>query len=283
MFLYWRKLPSIKSQDTDNPRFSLFTSIFAALGLSLLQFVEQQRPHRLSTLTAPYLLASISCDIIYLSTSSNIAPNATISRAVLFRCCLQSMLLIFHYTTTHLSTLEVTHSNRPPQEIHSLLSQQLFLWINPILLRGYKGIFTKADMPPLDQEIMPESTRKAMVETWSQRGQQELPVAIIFLLLIRLARPETPKTLPLTLMKCLRTPFLAAIVPRLLLIIFRYSQPFLISQSIKYSAASPTVSETSHGYWLVLSAVTIYVGIAVSCNPIRYIEVPCLVCANMML
>lgn len=86
------------------------------------------------------------------------------------------------------------------------------------------------------------------------------------LLLTRLAKPETQKTLPLALMKCISNPFLAAIIPRLFLIIFRYSQPILIKESIRYVGAYPAGSESSRGYWLVVSAVGIYVGLAVRTN-----------------
>lgn len=71
-------------------------------------------------------------------------------------------------------------------------------------------------------------------------------------------------SLPLALMKCLKQPFLAAIVPRLFLIVFRYSQPILIRESIRYVEAYPTETEYNQGFWLVLSAVTVYVGLAVS-------------------
>ena len=67
-------------------------------------------------------------------------------------------------------------------------------------------------------------------------------------------------------MKSLKEPFLAAIIPRLILIIFRYSQPILIKESINYVVAYPTSAEGNHGYWLVVSAVGIYVGLAVRSN-----------------
>jgi hypothetical protein len=70
-------------------------------------------------------------------------------------------------------------------------------------------------------------------------------------------------SLPLAL-KCLKQPFLAAIIPRLFLIAFRYSQPILIRESIRYVVAYPTDKESSQGFWLVLSAVAVYVGLAVS-------------------
>lgn len=71
-------------------------------------------------------------------------------------------------------------------------------------------------------------------------------------------------------MKCLKHPFLAAVIPRLFLIVFRYSQPLLIKESIKYVVAYPTEEESGRGFWLVVSAVAIYVGLAVRaslCSP----------------
>jgi ATP-binding cassette subfamily C (CFTR/MRP) protein 1 len=53
-------------------------------------------------------------------------------------------------------------------------------------------------------------------------------------------------------------------MPRLFLIVFRYSQPTLVKESIRYMVANPTRGGSSHGFWLVVSAVAIYVGIAVS-------------------
>jgi ATP-binding cassette subfamily C (CFTR/MRP) protein 1 len=75
--------------------------------------------------------------------------------------------------------------------------------------------------------------------------------------------PETKKTLPLALMNCVKRPFLAPIFPRLSLIVFRYSQPILIKESIRYATGYQDGAENSRGYWLIVSAVGIYVGLAV--------------------
>jgi len=71
-------------------------------------------------------------------------------------------------------------------------------------------------------------------------------------------------TLPLVLLKSVKAPFLAAILPRLFLIMFRYSQPNLIKQSIKYVSTYSYPTEKEYGYSLVVSAVVVYVGLAVS-------------------
>ncbi|KAI0410502.1 ABC transporter-like protein [Xylaria grammica] len=94
----------------------------------------------------------------------------------------------------------------------------------------------------------------AIVETWSQR-----------------AEPPTTTTLILSLIKCLKIPFITAAFPRLFLIIFQYSQPTLIKRSIRYVTADPSDSNDDYGYWLVLSAVAIYVGLAISTSIYRNI------------
>lgn len=78
------------------------------------------------------------------------------------------------------------------------------------------------------------------------------------------AKPETVRTLPLALLDCVKGPFIIVILPRLFLIIFRYSQPSLIKQSIKYVTVPSEGANPSYGYWLVVSALTIYTGLAVS-------------------
>jgi hypothetical protein len=71
-------------------------------------------------------------------------------------------------------------------------------------------------------------------------------------------------TLPLALLRCAKQPFIAAIIPRLFVILFRYSQPILIKQSIRHVTVSSASSVSENdGYWLVLYAVVVYTGLAV--------------------
>ena len=71
-------------------------------------------------------------------------------------------------------------------------------------------------------------------------------------------------TLPLALLSCAKQPFIAAIIPRLFVILFRYSQPILIKQSIRHVTVSSASSVAGNdGYWLVLYAVVVYTGLAV--------------------
>ncbi|EED19894.1 oligomycin resistance ATP-dependent permease yor1, putative [Talaromyces stipitatus ATCC 10500] len=226
---------------------ALFVSTLAALGLSLLLLKESQRSYRASDFTTLYLLASTLCDVIILAAPSQVDRHAYISRAVSFRCCIHSMLLVIECCTKRHAASDAIRKQRAPEERHGILSRIFFLWINPILLQWYTNVLVNQDLPPLSQYMKPELTREAMIQAWS-----------------KVAKPETKMSLPLALMKCVKQPFLAAIVPRLFLIIFQYSQPILIRESIRYVVAYPTNTESNQGFWLVLSAIAVYLGLALS-------------------
>ncbi|KUI63063.1 Canalicular multispecific organic anion transporter 2 [Cytospora mali] len=58
--------------------------------------------------------------------------------------------------------------------------------------------------------------------------------------------------------------FLAPILPRLSLIVFRYSQPVLISTAIRYLNTPLGEKSSTSGYSVILMAVIVYLGLAIS-------------------
>ncbi|KAI1326803.1 putative ABC transporter [Xylariaceae sp. FL0255] len=225
---------------------SLLASCLAMLGLGFL-LVKEQLSRRDSDLATLYILISILCDVGYLTMPNEIAGHLDIytSRTVLLRCC--SHLAFLYLANDPRYNATDVGAGFSPEEHRSLLNRVLFLWINPILLQGYRHPLTHEDMPALSHEMSPCSIREAILESWSNR-----------------AKPETSRSLPLALLKCLERPFLAAIAPRLCLIVARYSQPILITASIKYATLSSAEATPAYGYLLVVSAVVIYVGLALS-------------------
>ncbi|PQE27279.1 ABC transporter protein [Rutstroemia sp. NJR-2017a WRK4] len=218
----------------------------AALGLSLLLVLEQRQSARASDVTVLYLAVETMCDVLLLTMPSGTSALSTVSYPVLARCAVHVLLLVLECCNIGYS-IDISSDLQPLEESASLLGRLFYTWINPILLQGSRNILVTQDMPPLGRNMGPESTRTAIIQTWSTR-----------------ARPETMKTLPLALLRCEKKAFVAAIMPRLFLIFFRYSQPVLIKESIRYVMTYPTDMESSRGYWLVVSAVGIYVGLALS-------------------
>jgi ATP-binding cassette, subfamily C (CFTR/MRP), member 1 len=65
-----------------------------------------------------------------------------------------------------------------------------------------------------------------------------------------------------------RRNLIEAVLPRLLLAIFRFSQPVLINQAIRYVTQKTLDHEASNrGAWIIFAAVVIYVGRAVRATP----------------
>ena len=80
------------------------------------------------------------------------------------------------------------------------------------------------------------------------------------------AKPEGKATLPLVLLRSLAGLFRSAIIPRLFLVVFRYSQPVLIRRAIRFVSRLQDISHTqTNGSWILLLACVTYVGLAVSC------------------
>ncbi|ORY66313.1 putative ABC transporter [Pseudomassariella vexata] len=137
--------------------------------------------------------------------------------------------------------------NRSPGEYHGVLSRVFFAWINSLLLKGYRTILTNDDIPTLDRNLSPKTMRRVILQLWSQRD-----------------KPETKRTLPLALFRCLKRPFFDVILPRLFLTVFRYSQPALIGRSIQH-IMNPSIKDRElQGYWIIVSALVIYFGLAIS-------------------
>ncbi|KAF7874446.1 uncharacterized protein EAF02_008423 [Botrytis sinoallii] len=208
--------------------------------------LEIKRSLKPSDLAVLYLVPSIICDVLFLTIPPKVWAFSRASQPVLARCIIHSALLVLE-SCDERPSLSNSSNLQSPEESYSVLNRVLYTWINPILFQGYTSILIDQDLPPLSQDMKPEFTRKAMLQTWSRR-----------------AKPETKYSLPLALMRCLKHPFLAAVVPRLSLIAFRYYQPLLIKESIEYVVAHPIEEESSRGFWLVVSAVAIYVGLALS-------------------
>lgn len=86
----------------------------------------------------------------------------------------------------------------------------------------------------------------------------------VCLILLITAKPENGATLPLVLLRCLLAPFMAAILPRVSVIVFRFAQPLLISRAIRFVTQSSVEDHDRSGYWIVVAAASIYIGMAVN-------------------
>ncbi len=88
-----------------------------------------------------------------------------------------------------------------------------------------------------------------------------------FFLSVNSATNKQGHALFTVVVKTLKRPLLIVVIPRLCLIGFMYSQPYLNNRAIKLSVEPVNKQTTNYGYGLIGAYVIVYVGIAVSLPP----------------
>ncbi|KAJ9155467.1 p-loop containing nucleoside triphosphate hydrolase [Pleurostoma richardsiae] len=223
-------------------------SALVAICLSPLFHLEHRRSLTAgSDLAILYLVGSLIFDMVIL-TMPRLGPRLWegLPGAVRVRCVAHALLLLLECLVGP-PAAKGGKGLLSDEETSGVLSRVFFSWINPLLTRGYRHVLTAQGLSYLSQDLKPSHTRRAVLEAWSRR-----------------AVPESRMTLPLVLYRCLKRQFFAAVIPRLFLIVFRYAQPILIWRAIHYVTVPASGDWESTGYWLIVAALIVYMGLVVS-------------------
>lgn len=81
---------------------------------------------------------------------------------------------------------------------------------------------------------------------------------------IEIVKKKRPNSLLAVTFRTLKWPLLSIALPRICLIGFNFSQPFLINRAISFSLEPESQHTTNVGYGLIFAYVLVYTGIAVS-------------------
>ncbi|KAH0490116.1 hypothetical protein TgHK011_001599 [Trichoderma gracile] len=229
---------------------SAITSLIACLGLCPLVFLEHTRSVRPSDISILYLCVTLACDSVDLWTTLYQDAAASVALPDLLpaivNICLKLVLVVVESQRKD-KILRDGSEKWSPEELSGILSRTFFWWINSILAQGRRNILTEDSLPPIGAQLSSKLLRHQASVAWDQR-----------------AKPIGKLTLPKVLIATTLPHFLAPILPRLCLILFRYSQPVLIRNVIRYLDASMNGSSTKRDYTVVVMAVVVYVGLAIS-------------------
>ncbi|KAL7815012.1 P-loop containing nucleoside triphosphate hydrolase protein [Trichoderma aethiopicum] len=226
------------------------TSLIACLGLCPLVFLEHTRSVRPSDLSVLYLSVTLACDSVDLWTT--VYQDAAASVALtdlmpaILNICLKLVLVVLESQRKD-QILRDGSDRWSPEELSGILSRTFFWWINSILAQGRRNILTEDSLPPIGAQLSSKLLRHQASVAWDQR-----------------AKPIGKLTLPKVLIATTLPHFLAPILPRLCLILFRYSQPVLIRNVIRYLDTSMNENSTKRDYTVVVMAIVVYVGLAIS-------------------
>ncbi|KAF6805035.1 hypothetical protein CMUS01_14711 [Colletotrichum musicola] len=222
----------------------------ASVGLAPLIFLEHSRSISPSDLAIAYLIISLACDAVELATNDHahvmLMPAKYSLDLPMFANLGIKFTLLWIENRGKRAILRDEHQQHSPEELGSVLNRTFFWWINSILAKGNRSILTEESLPPLDDKLSSKLRRQRALRAWDQRS-----------------KPETKTTLPRVLAKSMLPHFLAPVIPRISLIVFRYSQPALITIAIRYLNNSSGELLTT-GFSVVSMAIIVYLGLTVS-------------------
>ncbi|KAK3694050.1 ABC transporter type 1, transmembrane domain-containing protein [Podospora appendiculata] len=221
----------------------------ASLCLVWLSQVEHKRSVRPSSLVVLYLLPSAlydSLQLMHLTSPSTrwLVEDHSIQLGVVL--ALKAVLLGVECLSKQPVLLDSWRSSTP-EETSGILGRAFVWWINSVLVAGYRKVLVNERLPAIDSKLSSGTLRAKILHTWLQN--------------------DSP-SLPLVLVKCFLWPFLSLTVPRLCLLGFRYSQPLLISRAIVFVKSTNTAQDD--GYYVILEAIFVYVGLALSARAYQH-------------
>lgn len=148
-------------------------SLAASLGLLVLSPLAHRRLLSPSALITAYLLARLLCYSLWPTQhESSVASAQRLSTLVLLLLELQGKR----------GALLQPYARQPPEAVTSFLGNWLFVWVNPVLWKGYAKILSGPDIPVLDHHMSSKALRQAIRKAWDARGA----FAIIYLAVLGL-------------------------------------------------------------------------------------------------
>ncbi|KAI5460736.1 multidrug resistance-associated protein [Mariannaea sp. PMI_226] len=227
----------------------------AILALSLLEHSRSLRP---STILAAYLLLALLFDITQTRSLYLAAESAAEHRYahVFTAATVVNGILVVTESKQKSRLVPLGDKRHGPEDTSGLYSLSTFFWVNTLFLRGYKKLLTDDDLLPLGQTMSTKALGQKLdmyLEAHPTRGRKG--------------------GLTMALSRILAVPLLLPVAPRLALLGFTFSQPFLIHAVLSYLVSTVTGSENKHsGYGLIGATIFIYLGIAFSTALQRYLH-----------
>ncbi|CAG8957988.1 hypothetical protein HYFRA_00000331 [Hymenoscyphus fraxineus] len=227
---------------------SVSISLTAALIFAPLSYKEHRRSIKPSFILSIYLLFTLIFDVAHTRTVWLLESRYTPVAAVTTTATALKFLLLILEVIEKRRILRPDQKDSPPYATSGIINRSFFWWLNPLFRLGYSKTLAVKDLFSLDQPLTSVGLRDALEDAWNC----ETPTK------------RTPHALFFTLLRTLKWPLLASVFPRLCLIGFNYTQPFLITAAIDLSQSEVTPQSQNEGYGLIGAYILVYVGIAVS-------------------
>ncbi|TWU71096.1 hypothetical protein ED733_000130 [Metarhizium rileyi] len=226
---------------------SIATSLLGlvdALFLGGLSYLEHHRSVRPSSVILVYLFFSIAFDAVQCRTLWLLSARIPVLAAV-FTTTLASKVVIFALeAAAKRSLLLKPWAALGPESTSGIVARGLFWWLNGLLIRGFSASIPLTSLWETDEQLQ---SRLLIQRLQTARNK---------------THAQSKHLLFRSVLSCLKWTLAKPVFPRLCLIAFKFSQPFLIKRVIAHVGNHRTTDSLNNGYGLVAATGLLYTGIA---------------------
>ena len=213
--------------------------------MGFLSFFEHSRSLRSSALLNVYVLSTLLFGAVQCRTLWLVAKDSVTTSLFTSALGVKAAILLLE-AQGKTRWVRSREKERSPEETAGIWNLSLFFWLNGLIKLGNTKVLTLDDLYPLRKKIAAKSLEHRFWIYWEHR------------------KPKGYNSLILMVGKALGWDLFAPIVPRLALIGFTFSQPFLINSVLKWLETPMSASSANYGYGLIVATAFIYTGIAIS-------------------
>ncbi|KAJ6020781.1 multidrug resistance-associated protein [Penicillium herquei] len=210
----------------------------------LLSWLEDERSMKPSSLLAIYLIVTLLFDVVQIKSLWLPYKNPLIAGLFSATVATKAAMVLFESLGKQKYLID-SYQDFSRESTSGILNQSFMWWLNRLLFVGFRSILTTEDLDRLDKSLESNRTAQMARRAWAVRR-----------------RPERRFEFAWQMIRAFRSPLALTIIPRLCLIGFTFSQPFLITYILKWLDDSDSAS--SDGYSLIGATILVYLGIAIS-------------------
>ncbi|KAF7940314.1 uncharacterized protein EAE98_000441 [Botrytis deweyae] len=237
----------------------------AAISLALLSHFEHTRSFSPSFTIGSYLCTTVLLKAVTTRTYWLLANTDTgyihIAEASSVALLIQIIIIVLESWSKEHCLLE--NAKIAAEELASFVDRSLFVWLDKLLLHGYRQNLTLLDLQPLDQTLGTFHLANDFHDI-QKRPKREYPSEPFPLITTPdLSYPVRRFGLLGIILQCSGASIFFPVLPRICLTGFSFAQPFLATSLIAYfeNQGSTTLNA---GYGLIGASFLTYAGIAIS-------------------
>jgi hypothetical protein len=168
LLIYWAR-----NQLTRAALPSAILSFLSGIAILCLSRLEHSRTIQPSSLLNVYLLVSLIFDAVQVRTLylKNVEP--AILGLFTADLVIKAVLLVLESQSKR-SHLKVPYNGYSPETTSGVFSRSFFLWLNPVVLTGFRKILTLDDLFKSDPELLSEPLFRQMHDSWKNCKSHEL-------------------------------------------------------------------------------------------------------------